>query len=820
MKIPFIPRFPLLLSLAVVSLFVVAPTHVAHADIGSAVLNVLYEFVVTVFGIFLGLSAVILNYALNEFVINFGFNFENGGWGYAINNLWIIIRDIFNLTFIFGLVYIGFKMILNSNDSQAKRWLANLIIAALLVNFSLFFTKFFVDITNFIATEILDAGVSVNLIRTDPPVPGNTNERIDLSESVVNIMDFTTIFGGTPDEPFTGSYTRSQQEGNNVGLGLIFGTMLMFLVAIFVFFSTGILFLIRTITLMLYMVFSPFLFIGMVFPGLQSEASKHVKRFISQALFAPVYAVLLYVSLALMSSLTTGPLNYAGELQGNAVGASMGSSFGTFILVCGLLIASLSIGKQLGVAGASSALKVGTSMRRGIQRQTARGAGGIGARAINRTGERLQRSLDRRGIKSDLLYSATGSMQKAKVAGSETASQMRDRRNKRQTQQNDAQRATKREAQNREALGWINDPSLRAAEQRAKAEAKAADATASEAERAAAQRQLDENRFEADARREGANVLARNNRDASNDEVMDMVEAIQADVNKGEMSPEQLDAFLASLTATQMQALEKSGRFTAQQLDGTEDDGKDGYYNRRTDASFKDVFTELENTSNNAQILGDELDNLSRIIKKMSGDQKAELGIDKLTDERIAYNLSDSDLDTLQNTRTPEEMRLIRAARTSAFKSVAETGSLKGVTPPKDAAEAAKHKTNMRRKMVGKNVQDAGKLPIDVFKSPEMVEHITPQMLEERLKNGFNETDINGGDGKVGIREVIDTHIRGLSPTEQNRQKKIWKQWSDKSSWGSVLDLESIHEESSDSGGASSSASFPGAAYHKAKFGK
>ena len=109
--------------------------------------DMIYQgFVIGFLGWIMTLAGNLLNYALNVFVIGFGTQFS-GNVGVVVNESWALLRDLFNLTFIFGLVYIGFKMILGSDDRNSRKWLINIILAALLVNFSLFVTKFIVDFT-------------------------------------------------------------------------------------------------------------------------------------------------------------------------------------------------------------------------------------------------------------------------------------------------------------------------------------------------------------------------------------------------------------------------------------------------------------------------------------------------------------------------------------------------------------------------------------------------------------------------------------------------------------------------------------------------
>src|SRR3989338_4333342 len=69
---------------------------------------------------------------------------------------WTAVRDFANMFFIFALLYIAIQTILGLAGGGAKRVLAHVIIAALLINFSLFATKVVIDSGNILAVTIWD----------------------------------------------------------------------------------------------------------------------------------------------------------------------------------------------------------------------------------------------------------------------------------------------------------------------------------------------------------------------------------------------------------------------------------------------------------------------------------------------------------------------------------------------------------------------------------------------------------------------------------------------------------------------------------------
>jgi len=126
--------------------------HISHAAVENELLSGLFggilDFVVQILIIplvvvtsiimaFLGLSGIILDYAIKYSVTDLTKNIANIP---GISTTWKLIRDLCNMSFIFVLVYNGIMTIFTS-DNKAKKIIVPVIIAVLLINFSLFLLK-------------------------------------------------------------------------------------------------------------------------------------------------------------------------------------------------------------------------------------------------------------------------------------------------------------------------------------------------------------------------------------------------------------------------------------------------------------------------------------------------------------------------------------------------------------------------------------------------------------------------------------------------------------------------------------------------------
>lgn len=329
----------------------------------------LYGFVITVFGTIFSWAGAIFDVGLNKFLLGFGDLYYNHNVGVAVEETWKIVRDLFNLTFIFGLVYIGFRMILDADDHHGRKMLVNLIGAALLVNFSLFIIKFLIDISD-ITAAVIAKGFSTTT---------------SISNAFINVINLGTILKLADGQ-------AAALEINGTALAYIFGIMIFFAVAAFVFAAGGILLIIRFIVLNIYLVFSPIMFIGWVFPSFAHHSKKYMDGFLAQAFFAPAYLLMLYLSYKVLStyadvqSVDYGALFVAGPVAASS--AEMAIPF--FILAMIFLVASLVVAKNMGAVGANTAISIGNKMRGNVQSV-------VGRNTIGRVSSGLYKYQDTKG---------------------------------------------------------------------------------------------------------------------------------------------------------------------------------------------------------------------------------------------------------------------------------------------------------------------------------------------------------------------------------------------------------------------------------------
>jgi hypothetical protein len=327
--------------------------------LGTGFLNDLYGFVLTFGRFIVGVSGKLLDFAIENFILKFGEIYNSWGVGVAINKGWSTVRDVLNLSFIFALVYIGLKLIFNADDSSAKRSLGYLLVAALLINFSLFISKFVIDLANSLASIIYYQGLS--------------NATQGISSVLMGMLGISTIMN-IP-------VTDVSALGTAGGLAVIFGTFIFLLIMAYVLFAFAIMILIRAIILFFLMIFSPIMFLGFIFSDFMKYSRDYMSKLLGNAFFAPAVIFMLYLSVSIMQHFK---IQFSNDAAGQASLGYLFSSndydvgmqaFLVFSIGIGLLLLSLSVAKRMGAAGASTAISVGDSLRKRGQNALKWGAG-------------------------------------------------------------------------------------------------------------------------------------------------------------------------------------------------------------------------------------------------------------------------------------------------------------------------------------------------------------------------------------------------------------------------------------------------------------
>lgn len=372
------------------------------ADFGNNRDDVLAWIMVQIMKLFawlLGIAALTLDNAMYYTVVHMG-DYVNSLS--AVGVAWRILRDIGNIFLIFGFIALGISVILDVDwYGGGTKMLPKLLIAAVFLNFSLFAAEAVVDVGNLFATEFYTQ-INNGQAASAPDIASISNIANEpISYTILNQLGFQTIYGDTINS--TGN-APPLSSSNIFVIG--FMSVLLFIIAAFVFFSLAFILIARFVVLILLIIVAPIGFAGMAIPKLDKYANQWWGMLFQQTLTAPVMLLMLYVALAVItdSSFLTG-FTGSGKTGGAASTAmagawttwagdptkigSLGAILLSFIVAMGLLYAVVLLSKQLGAMGADFVTKNVT--RAGIMagalatympRRGARGATYLGGKGL------------------------------------------------------------------------------------------------------------------------------------------------------------------------------------------------------------------------------------------------------------------------------------------------------------------------------------------------------------------------------------------------------------------------------------------------------
>jgi len=311
--------------------------------------SIILHFVMQIVAGLLGLAGMILDGVLKLTVVEMASRIQSMT---AINDVWKVIRDLVNMSFIFILLYHGIRMVLGLGSADVKKVIGGIVIAAILVNFSLFFTKALID-----ASNIVTLGFYNSISNSSGQLAAPTGSQSASSSA----FDFT--FSGAFMKPLgvsglfstEGFATLSQGIGTFQGgkLAVFYICAIIFmLLCTFVFLAVSVLFVARFIGIVILLMMSPVAFLSLGIPGLESAKQKYWGTLSSQLLFGPLYMLYSWVILSLMGpgGLISGSEKSLGE-------AILKPEVGTitviinFSILIGLLITSLVEAKKQATSG-------------------------------------------------------------------------------------------------------------------------------------------------------------------------------------------------------------------------------------------------------------------------------------------------------------------------------------------------------------------------------------------------------------------------------------------------------------------------------------
>lgn len=312
-------------------------------------------------GFMLGFTATMADFTLNRFIFRMGeYIGEGSGIGFGIKTGWEVVRNLTNLAFIGGLIWAAISLILQTGQ-QVGKLVVQIIIAALLVNFSYFFAGVVIDASN-TATQI----VYREAIYEEGDVyglgtPGEPDKHPILTTKFMNATRLSSVYDF---QNFKNYVTVTREVGwsllilSAIGLGLFAATAWAFL-------TISVLFLNRFITIIILLITSP---VGVLrfsgIPTVNEWGKWWWSALFSQAIFPPVFFIMLALSFKIIETMNQAVAAAAGGTPGsftdlvfspeastiNAAASTYDAMLGiyaSFAIAIGLIYASVKVSTNI-----------------------------------------------------------------------------------------------------------------------------------------------------------------------------------------------------------------------------------------------------------------------------------------------------------------------------------------------------------------------------------------------------------------------------------------------------------------------------------------
>ncbi|MEI7750073.1 MAG: hypothetical protein WCJ25_03650 [Candidatus Moraniibacteriota bacterium] len=304
------------------------------------VINALLYIIFNIASLTVSLGATMLEFVLDPVAFTGLFNLK------AVYDLWKMIRDFFNLFFILMILFIAFATIFQVQAYNYKKLLWQLVLMALLVNFSFPVSRFIIDMAN------VPMYFFLNSIAPDSATGAGGR----LASSFFTAASLKTVL-----LPAVTGFNDSLKGGWDLSIKILQATIFVFIFGISVL-SLSVLLFIRAITLLALVIFSPVGFIGTAIPWFSSLAGDWWKKLLSNAFFGPTAALMLLCAVKIMQAFSA---DTSTQTALNAIAAKNSASMASSINLASLAVfavpiifiwMSMTVGKSFGIAGADKVI--------------------------------------------------------------------------------------------------------------------------------------------------------------------------------------------------------------------------------------------------------------------------------------------------------------------------------------------------------------------------------------------------------------------------------------------------------------------------------
>lgn len=284
-------------------------------------------------GFLVWLTANMFNYSVQIGILQFS------QWAPdTLYPVWIVVRQVISLVIVFVGLYLGFMYIIGRED-KFEKYIPWVIIFALFVNFSYPLVRTAIDISNIISLKIYVSAVG-NEALTGAVTSKNTAGAL--------IMDRLGLGGLIASAT---SVEQAEKGGTGMlgNINSIPGALLAVafaLYAAYIFFMATLIMIGRTAALIFIIIASPLLLVDSVIPVLGQKAQDLRKIFFEQLAVAPVFMIMLALTLKFLEVFSVSAKGSLSTLSGGGVGAI--ATFFNILMMLIMLHIMIKVTKHVG----------------------------------------------------------------------------------------------------------------------------------------------------------------------------------------------------------------------------------------------------------------------------------------------------------------------------------------------------------------------------------------------------------------------------------------------------------------------------------------
>lgn len=367
----------------------------------AGVIGIFTHLAVTFLSIAGGLFSWLVQHTVIEFSTLYGI-MQSG-----VERAWSAFRDIANILIIGIFTFIAISIILGLKEFGQKKLIANVLIIAVLINFSLLFAKIIIDASNYSAYQIYNAaGLKKDVSAAGVSVASKgITASGGIADQFIDLMNVQS-FGNSVSAVYTIAST------DNIGTAFAHG-FLVFAVLVgagLVLFYGSFLLVSRVIIIIFLMVTASIAFASYLVPG---WAKSHYgwktwwESLLKSAVFAPMLMFFLWMTLTVGTELQkgVGKLGSFGDVAANPTSAQNINSLFVYCLILGMLFVSFKLSSLFAsrISGFSLASLV-PAIATGI---LGRGVGIAGRQLIGRPALNISEKLQERARNSKSAFAAS-----------------------------------------------------------------------------------------------------------------------------------------------------------------------------------------------------------------------------------------------------------------------------------------------------------------------------------------------------------------------------------------------------------------------------